>query len=137
MNHLVMVSGLLLALACAAPAAIAAAGGPAESPARTNGEFLTDLRGRTLYAFALDGPDASTCMGACARTWPPFIARRARSPHPDYKIIRRQDGRAQWSFRGQPLYYFIGDRAPGQVKATDANWSAIDPDLAAQRTAER
>jgi len=85
----------------------------------------------------LAGPDTDTCTGACARTWPPFIARRARPTHPDYKVIRRPDGRAQWSFRGRPLYYVIGDRAPGQVKATDANSSAIDPDLALQRTAER
>jgi predicted lipoprotein with Yx(FWY)xxD motif len=29
--------------------------------------------------------------------------------------IRRRDGSTQVTYRGHPLYYYIGDRLPGQV----------------------
>jgi predicted lipoprotein with Yx(FWY)xxD motif len=29
--------------------------------------------------------------------------------------VRRQDGRLQVTYAGHPLYYYVGDRRPGQV----------------------
>jgi predicted lipoprotein with Yx(FWY)xxD motif len=29
---------------------------------------------------------------------------------------RTDDGRLQATYRGHPLYYYVGDRAPGEVK---------------------
>ena len=32
---------------------------------------------------------------------------------------RRKDGKLQVTYRGQPLYYYVTDRAPGQVTCQD------------------
>ncbi|WP_329454383.1 COG4315 family predicted lipoprotein [Streptomyces sp. NBC_01497] len=37
------------------------------------GEVLVDSKGHTLYVFAKDTTDKSTCTGACAKQWPPAI----------------------------------------------------------------
>jgi predicted lipoprotein with Yx(FWY)xxD motif len=37
------------------------------------GEILVDGQGNTLYMFAKDTTDQSTCTGACAKQWPPAI----------------------------------------------------------------
>ncbi|GAA3756698.1 hypothetical protein [Streptomyces tremellae] len=37
------------------------------------GEILVDSKGHTLYLFAKDTTDKSTCTGECAKGWPPAI----------------------------------------------------------------
>jgi predicted lipoprotein with Yx(FWY)xxD motif len=85
------------------------------------GRILADGRGRALYLFTADTGKASTCSGPCAAAWPPWIVKR--KPHAASgatgKLIgttRRDDGRLQTTYRGHPLYYYVGDRAPGEVK---------------------
>jgi len=34
-------------------------------------------------------------------------------------IVRRRDGSTQVAYRGHPLYYYVGDRHPGQVLCQD------------------
>jgi predicted lipoprotein with Yx(FWY)xxD motif len=64
---------------------------------------------------------ASTCYGACAAAWPPYvIAKRpsnaAREAHARLVgSVRRRDGRLQLRYAGHPVYYYVGDRRPGQV----------------------
>jgi predicted lipoprotein with Yx(FWY)xxD motif len=36
------------------------------------GTILVDSKGRTLYLFRSDSGSKSTCLGACAGTWPPL-----------------------------------------------------------------
>src|SRR4051794_18547308 len=36
------------------------------------GNVLATVGGKTLYMYLPDGPNASTCTGACAVTWPPL-----------------------------------------------------------------
>ncbi|HTN99512.1 MAG TPA: hypothetical protein VL068_02455, partial [Microthrixaceae bacterium] len=41
--------------------------------ANTNlGDVLVTSKGMTLYMFQPDGTDGSTCVDACAQTWPPL-----------------------------------------------------------------
>src|SRR5437867_13421455 len=41
------------------------------------GKILFDGRGRVLYLFARDRGGHSTCSGACAKAWPPFLTKGA------------------------------------------------------------
>jgi predicted lipoprotein with Yx(FWY)xxD motif len=84
------------------------------------GRILADGRGRALYLFTADTGEASTCSDDCAVAWPPWIVKgkpRAASGVRGKLIgtTRREDGRLQATYRGHPLYYYVGDRAPGEV----------------------
>jgi predicted lipoprotein with Yx(FWY)xxD motif len=85
------------------------------------GRALTDRRGFALYRFTRDRSPASTCYGACAKAWPPYVvADRLSAAGPGAHAgllgkVRRQDGRLQITYAGHPLYYYVGDRRPGQV----------------------
>ena len=116
---------LLVALSSLAPAA-GAAGTPAVSgasvTARTSsfGRILFDGRGRALYAFTRDSGGHSSCAGGCARAWPPYLvsARPRVGAGVRGKLInttRRGDGALQVTYAGRPLYYYVGDRTPGEV----------------------
>jgi predicted lipoprotein with Yx(FWY)xxD motif len=84
------------------------------------GQILFDGHGRALYAFTRDRGIRSACAGACATRWPPFIVRgrpRAEAGVGGRLIgtTRRPDGRLQATYAGRPLYFYVGDRQPGQV----------------------
>jgi predicted lipoprotein with Yx(FWY)xxD motif len=84
------------------------------------GRVLFDGRGFSLYAFTHDRAGRSTCSGACAKAWPPYIlhgAVRAGAGTSRALIAttRRADGTRQVTYAGRPLYYYAGDRKPGQI----------------------
>lgn len=83
------------------------------------GTALVDRRGFALYRFTHDTKGASTCYGACATAWPPYLvqSKLARGSADTRLVgtIRRADGRLQVTYAGHPLYHYIGDRRPGQV----------------------
>lgn len=87
----------------------------------TYGPALVDRRGFALYLFTHDRSAESTCNGACAAAWPPYVVAErpsaaARRAHARLVgTIRRPDGRLQVTFAGHPLYYYVGDRRPDQV----------------------
>jgi predicted lipoprotein with Yx(FWY)xxD motif len=98
------------------------AAAPAAVTARSSdyGRILFDGRGFALYAFDRDRGGRSTCSGACATAWPPFIvARRPQASRGATASLlgttRRSDGRLQATYAGRPLYFYVGDRKPGQV----------------------
>jgi predicted lipoprotein with Yx(FWY)xxD motif len=84
------------------------------------GRILRDGRGYALYLFTRDTSSASRCYGACAQAWPPFLTRGRPSAARGARgslvgTTRRRDGTTQVTYRGHPLYYYAGDRAPSQV----------------------
>jgi predicted lipoprotein with Yx(FWY)xxD motif len=83
------------------------------------GTALVDSRGFALYRFTHDTADVSTCYGACARAWPPYLvpAKLARGAANTRSAgtVRRADGRLQVTYAGHPLYHYVGDRRPAQV----------------------
>jgi predicted lipoprotein with Yx(FWY)xxD motif len=90
------------------------------------GKILFDGRRRAIYAFTRDGRGKSTCYGRCASAWPPFLV--ARKPVAGTGVRRaligtrrRSDGRLQVTYAGRPLYFFVGDRKPGQVTCQNAD----------------
>jgi predicted lipoprotein with Yx(FWY)xxD motif len=86
----------------------------------TYGKVLFDGRGYVLYAFTRDGKRRSACYGQCARAWPVYFAKsplRAGAGVKDSLLgtTKRRDGRRQVTYAGRPLYYYVGDRRPGQI----------------------
>jgi predicted lipoprotein with Yx(FWY)xxD motif len=98
---------LLLAVAASAPTI--------NVHASRYGPVVFDGRGFALYAFTADKPGRSTCFGACAKAWPPFIVTRRPTGNPLLGVTRRRDGRLQVTLAGRPLYHYVGDRRPGQI----------------------
>lgn len=116
----------------AAPAESQAAVAAAES---SLGQTLVDAEGRTLYAFAKDKGGKSTCYGDCEATWPaltvqgsPEAGDGAQSSLLD--TTNRDDGSAQVTYKGMPLYLFSGDQQPGDTNGQGVGgvWFAVTPD---------
>ena len=83
------------------------------------GRILFDGSNRALYAFTRDTRKKSTCYGACAAAWPPYIARGklqtgSGATRSLLGTTTRRDGRRQLTYAGRPLYYYVHD-GPGQV----------------------
>ena len=102
------------------------------------GRILVDGRGRALYAFTRDrrgGP--SRCYGACASAWPVYFASGRLVAGKGVKrslmgTTRRRDGRRQVTYNGRPLYYYVGDKKPGQVLCQNVDefggtWLVVRP----------
>lgn len=76
--------------------------------------ILMGEKGMTLYTFANDKePNKSACNGNCANVWPPLRAVDNARNMGDWKVITRDDGTKQWSYKGRPIYYFAMDKAQG------------------------
>ena len=107
------------------------------------GRVLFDGRGFALYAFTKDAHGRSSCSGACAKAWPPYIVPTRVTAGTGAKssllgTIKRSDGRLQATYAGKPLYYYVGDRKPLQILCQNVNefgglWLVIRPDGALVR----
>ena len=122
---------LVLAILVAATAALVASSGMARASAGAQvtltvrssayGTILFDGRGRALYAFTRDRRGGSSrCYGACAQKWPVYFAGGRLLAGKGVKrsllgTTKRRDGRRQITYNGRPLYYYSGDKSPGQV----------------------
>jgi predicted lipoprotein with Yx(FWY)xxD motif len=114
---------MLIVAAAAIPSSAASArkkGPKLKVIASDYGKILADGRGRALYLFTADRGKASSCSGDCATAWPPYIVKRKPRAGKGTKgkkigTTRREDGRLQATYAGHPLYYYEGDRKPGQV----------------------
>jgi predicted lipoprotein with Yx(FWY)xxD motif len=123
----VATAGLTLTGACSS--ASGSGSSPQEPPATGEavsaqstslGTILVDGRGRTVYVFANDKANESTCDGACAADWPPVAA---PSTLPEslpgvtgaLGTTTRSDGSQQLTVASHPIYTFSGDSAAGQT----------------------
>jgi len=84
---------------------------------------------RTLYTFEDDTTEGqSSCNDACADNWPPLYSDMGAVADGDYTLITRDDATLQWAYKGDPLYFYIGDTAEGDVTGNDLpKWSAVMP----------
>ena len=101
-----------LAAALLLPAALAA--DPAMSGNSAKGSILTDGHGMSLYTFDPDKADMSACTGGCAANWPPLMTKAGDKAQGDWGIITRPGGH-QWTYKGKPLYKWVGDTAAGDI----------------------
>jgi len=87
---------------------------------------LTNAKGLTLYTFAPDKHNKSTCYGSCAAYWPPVkgpvtVAAGVTGVTGKLGTAKRTDGSLQATYNGRPLYTYIADTAPGQAKGNKLN----------------
>ncbi len=103
---------------------------------KTWGPILTLKNGDTIYRLTADSKNKSTCSGACAKVWPPvLLATGQKSPIGQgvsgLGTIARAGGARQVTFKGIPLYLYVGDQKPGQVtgniKDTWGQWWDVNP----------
>ncbi len=90
------------------------------------GPILADGRGFALYAFTRDPSKRSVCTGACAKAWPPYLVSTRPRATVGIKTsllgtTKRPGGKLQATYAGRPLYYYVGDRKPGQVLCQNVN----------------
>ena len=121
------------------PAATSAVAAPEiGAAALPPGTALVDATGRALYRFEADTGTMSTCTGACAQVWPPLLTSGGTPgtsgavQAPLVGSSPRADGTRQVTYNGHPLYYFAGDKAPGDVKGQGINnfggsWYIVSP----------
>ncbi|HKA84689.1 MAG TPA: hypothetical protein VKD21_12545 [Acidimicrobiales bacterium] len=97
------------------------------------GTILVDGDGMTLYLFMPDAQGASTCVDACAATWPALAGPATAGDGADEALLatadRPDDGSAQVTYNGWPLYHFAGDAAPGETNGQGVGniWFVVDP----------
>jgi predicted lipoprotein with Yx(FWY)xxD motif len=118
---LVLLTALVALIATPAQArahAPAAAALVKAAPAR----ILVTATGMTLYTFAPDKPDKSTCYATCAKYWPPLLVPKGDHPAArmggvpgTFAATRRTDGTQQLTYDGAPLYTFLGDQKAGEM----------------------
>lgn len=85
----------------------------AQDPAKVNDGMFTNTSGMTLYTFDKDAGDKSACSGACSNVWPPLSAAADAKASGDWKIISRDDGSKQWTYKGKPVYTYSKDSKAG------------------------
>ena len=79
--------------------------------------MLVDAKNMTLYTYDKDTEaNKSTCVAMCLMNWPVLKAAATDKDMGDWKVITRDDGSKQWSYKGKPLYYFAMDAAAGDAK---------------------
>lgn len=96
------------------------------------GTILVDGDGMTLYLFMPDAQSASTCVDACAGTWPALAGPATAGNGVDEALLgtadRPDNGSAQVTYNGWPLYHFAGDAAPGNTNGQGIGniWYVVD-----------
>ena len=103
----------------------------------TAGKILQTPKGLTLYIFAADPPNKSTCYDTCAKYWPPLLVPMGTKPTAKmtgipgtFGVIMRKDGTQQLTYDRAPLYTFLEDKdskdAYGQgVVASGGYWWVV------------
>jgi len=122
--------------ATATTAAPAGATGAVMVADTTLGKVLVGANGMTLYLFMPDKQGDPTCLSACAKSWPPLIVADAAAATAgagaDASMIKtatNSEAGTQVTYNGWPLYFFAGDKAPGDTNGQGQGgiWYAVDP----------
>jgi predicted lipoprotein with Yx(FWY)xxD motif len=143
----VAVSSLLLA-ACgssssssssSSPSASQSSGGAGTAVVKTasvsslGGSVLVDSQGLTLYHLSGEQNGKWICTSAtCVKAWHPLAASTGGLPSGSVGslgTVKRPDGAMQVTFKGMPLYTFVGDTKAGEAKGQGIKdvgvWTAV------------
>jgi predicted lipoprotein with Yx(FWY)xxD motif len=151
----VVVSSLLLA-ACgsssghssSSPSASQSSSGAGTAVVKTasvpslGASVLVDSQGLTLYHLSGEQNGKWICTSAtCVKAWHPLVASTGGAPSGSVGslgTIKRPDGAMQVTFKGTPLYTFVGDTKAGEAKGQGikdvGTWTAVTTSAAASST---
>jgi len=98
------------------------------------GQILVDSAGMTLYIFNKDAPGQTACTESCLENWPALLV-TSGAPSAgagaggQLGVLTRPEGGTQVTYNNQPLYYFAGDQAPGDINGQGIGnaWFAAVP----------
>ena len=102
--------------------------------AKLRAAVLVDPRGMTLYHPTNEKVRKPSCVGGCARIWPPLVLPRGATLAAGAGVsrlrlgtVRRADGRLQLTYAGLALYRYSGDHKPGDAKGQGVGkiWYAV------------
>lgn len=84
---------------------------------------LATTRGHTLYSLSAEKNGRFVCTGPCLSNWRPLLVPSNTKPTGPVKLgtIQRPEGKTQVTYKGRPLYAFLGDS-----KAGEANGEGIE-----------
>jgi predicted lipoprotein with Yx(FWY)xxD motif len=97
------------------------------------GNYLVDAKGMTLYWTTMDSVGQSNVTGTVLANWPVFysasVVIKASLSASDFGTITRADGSLQTTYKGWPVYYYIGDKTAGDTtgQGLAGVWFAVDP----------
>jgi predicted lipoprotein with Yx(FWY)xxD motif len=120
-----------------APASSPVPAGAAELKAASSGagQIVVDAKGMSVYFFTKDVKDSGTsaCTGACIAAWPPVLT-ESDSPAVNgvtgtVGTIATPEGKKQVTINGLPVYYYIQDKAAGDITGQGVNdvWYLVNP----------
>ena len=122
-----LAAALVVAAAAAIVAAVLATNGSAKTTAvvktmhnaSLGKTILVNRNGLTLYSLSAERHGRFICTtGFCLSLWKPLLVARGVTPAgvKGLSVVKRPDAKRQVAFRGAPLYRFVQDTKPGQVK---------------------
>ena len=139
-----MLAVFALAACQAAPAPVAPTEVMAEAPAEAEisvvedpalGKILVGAKGMTLYMFTKDEANKSNCAGDCLVKWPPLLTmgKPVLGDGVDASLVGSAalaDGTKIVTYNGMPLYYWVNDKAAGDVTGQKVGdvWFVVSPD---------
>jgi len=85
------------------------------------GQVLTTTSGMALYTYGPDAKNRSACTGSCATAWPPLTVGAKVRPKgiTGLATFRRSSTLFQVTYRGRPLYTYVGDTSAGSVTGNE------------------
>jgi predicted lipoprotein with Yx(FWY)xxD motif len=109
------------------------------------GTVLVDAQGMTLYRLSGEQRGKFICTStACLQVWHPLTVPAGSAPSGtvgSLATVKRPDGREQITFKGQPLYTFAQDQAPGQTNGEGikdvGTWMAVSAGASGATTPSR
>lgn len=123
----------------ASPAAAATVKTATKTVAGKSQSILVDAKGLSLYHFTPDSQGKVTCVGPCAKAWPPLrleagTSQPSAGPGVTGKLgtVPKPEGGAQVTYNGWPLYYYAMDKDSGDTygQGVGGKWSVVTPSLA-------
>lgn len=103
------------------------------------GTILVNSKGLTLYMFVPDKQKRVTCKGSCAVIWPPLKLKSGQKPTAGgaakkslLGTDKNPSGGLVVTYNKWPLYTYLPDTKPGQVKGQALNnsgglWYVLSP----------
>jgi len=65
------------------------------------------------------GPDPHCADEKCHEMWSPLIAPDNAQAHGFWTVDVREDGQKQWAYQGYAMWFFAGDKKPGDINGDD------------------